>query len=240
MSSIASRAEPVAIARPRPTEVEYPEYAPNVPETEYQHRVIHYVEQALAVHFRGRQDSHWGGDLLMFYREGDNKTSVDPDIFVTLGMDRGVRRHYLVWEEGPPDFVLDVLSDATAKEDRREKLRIYREIGVSEYRRFEARERHSRQRLAGNVRGGGGWLPVEVGPEGRVARSEALGLDLREDGNWLWLRDPRTGPDIPTPEGNEGLRRLAEAERDEHVRARQAAEAELARLRALLASRQDL
>ena len=228
---IASRAEPVAVASPRPSGVEYPEYAPKVPETEHHHRVIRYVEHALAVHFRDREDVHWGGDLLMFYREGDRETSVAPDVFVTPGMDRGVRRNYLVWEEGPPDFVLEVLSDATAKKNEDEKLGIYREIGVREYWLFDVRERHRRPRLEGHRLAGGGWLPATVGPDG-VARSAALGLDLREDGDWLWLRDSRTGLDIPTAEGNERLRRLAETRVE-------LAEAEIARLRALLEAQQD-
>ena len=150
----------------------------------------------------------------------------------------------LVWEEGPPDFVLEVQSDATAKKDNDEKLAVYREIGVREYWLFYAREPHRGRRLRVHRLAGGDWLPVAVGPDG-VVRREALGLGLREDGNWLWLRDPRTRLDIPTAADNDRLRwlaetrvELAEAERDRAAHAQREAETELARLRSLLESEQ--
>ncbi|MCY4026081.1 MAG: hypothetical protein OXH75_07165 [Acidobacteria bacterium] len=55
---------------------------------------------ALARHFRGRPDVYVSGDLLIYYREGDPRTSIAPDVFVVFGVEDRQRQNYKLWEEG--------------------------------------------------------------------------------------------------------------------------------------------
>lgn len=62
-------------------------------------------------------------------RRDDNKTMVQPDIFVVC--DRGkFRRHRI---EGAPDLIIEILSPSTKKKDCVIKLNKYIEAGVREY-----------------------------------------------------------------------------------------------------------
>ncbi len=52
------------------------------------------------------------------------------DFFVVLNTDRTIRKSWVVWEEDGkyPDFILEILSDSTAKTDRTVKKNIYQNI----------------------------------------------------------------------------------------------------------------
>ena len=60
---------------------------------------------------------------------GDN-TVVEPDLFVVCDESKLKDGKSVA---GPPDFLIEILSPATSKRDKVEKLRIYRETGVREY-----------------------------------------------------------------------------------------------------------
>jgi Uma2 family endonuclease len=51
-------------------------------------------------------------------------------VLVTIGIDKEPRRdYYLVWKEGKaPDFVAEITSKTTKREDQKKKLAIYRDI----------------------------------------------------------------------------------------------------------------
>lgn len=62
-------------------------------------------------------------------REDDNKTLVQPDLFILCDRDKIVNGRI----KGAPDFVLEVLSPSTKTKDHTIKLQKYREAGVREY-----------------------------------------------------------------------------------------------------------
>ncbi len=121
-------------------------------------------------------------------------------------------------------------------------------MGVAEYWRFSPSgtlvgARRSGERLEGSALVGLGYEALESRADGSI-RSGVLGLDVRIDNrrgleHLLRLRDPETGEDLLTFRESEQGRLEAERERLEaeralraEARARQAAEAENARLKA--------
>ena len=185
-----------------------------------------------------------------------------PDVFWVGGVDPDrERRIWIAWEEGGrlPDVIFEMLSPSTAKKDRTEKRDLYsRVFGTAEYFLYEPKTRKLEGfRLAGRF-----YQPIQPDENGRLW-SEELGasvglwhgiavkaLQKRED-DWLRLFRP-DGSLVPTEAEAERqhaveARQRAEEERQraekerlraeaEHQRA-ETAEAELARLHALLAER---
>ena len=194
-----------------------------------------------------------GIDNFIYYREDDITKFVAPDIYVVLGVDKyPQRRSFYTWSEGAvPTTIFEFLSDATANQDRHEKVQRYlTEMGVQEYfihqpdmeRPIEFRG--WRQNAAGNI--------VEIVPDAQGGLfSEALNLYFR----WVdqlhshvrllrpYLPD---GTPITTSMEEHHLRVEAEERRDEaealaaaEAQRREEAELELERLRAQLANTQN-
>jgi len=61
--------------------------------------------------------------------EEDNKTMVQPDVFVVCDRDIAKKRFF----ESAPDLVIEILSPSTKKRDLGIKLRKYKDTGVREY-----------------------------------------------------------------------------------------------------------
>ena len=79
--------------------------------------------QMLQHHFSD-EPVYVSGNLFIYYEPGNTRTpeSVAPDVFVVHGVAKKRRRTYLTWEEGKtPDFVLEVSSHSTHRNDIREK-----------------------------------------------------------------------------------------------------------------------
>ena len=156
-----------------------------------------------------------------------------PDVFWVGGVDpKRERKVWIAWEEGGrlPDVIFEMLSPSTAKKDRTEKRDLYaRVFGTAEYFMYEPETgKHEGLRLAGRF-----YQPIQPDENGRLW-SEQLGAfvglwhGVVEEKQDDWVRLFRLdGTLVPTPDER------AEAERQRA----DAAEAELARLRALLAER---
>ena len=177
---------------------------------------LHAILDAVAVldlHFKDRPDVYVSGDLLIYYEEGKPRKCVAPDVFVVLGAARRRRMIYKLWEEPKaPDFVLEVASENTWREDEGPKRTLYAQLGVREYWLFDPREEYVDPPLRGLTLVDGRYrsLPARVEGGRRVLRSEALGLDLRLEDGRLYFRDPATGEDLRTLRSAEA--RIAELE----------------------------
>ena len=181
----------------------------------------------LTRHFAKRPDVYVSGNMLLYYEEGEPRKSVAPDVFVVLGASRDEDRDtYLIWREPKaPDFVLEVTSKSTRKNDLVTKHALYEALGVAEYFLFDPRAEYLNPPLQGFALRCGRYAPVaatRLVDGARALHSETLGLSLRLRGQALRLHDPATGKDLLTPE---------EAEKDEAA-ARRAIETENSRLRA--------
>jgi Uma2 family endonuclease len=194
---------------------------------------------------RGRTDFYAGMNMFVYYsmvqarevyEEVENgleqRTFRGPDVFWVGGVEDHERQGWVAWEEGGrlPDVIFEMLSPSTAKKDRTEKRDLYAQVfRTAEYFLYEPDTR----KLDGLRLAGRAYRPIKPDEHGRLW-SEQLGVfvgvwqGVVERRRYEWVRLFRPdGSLVPT---NEELV-AAESQRAD------AAEAELARLRALLEKR---
>jgi Uma2 family endonuclease len=175
------------------------------------------------------------GNLLMYYEPGNFLKHLSPDAMVVKGRPPGRRRVYKVWEEGPPDFVLETTSASTRKEDLIEKRTKYAAIGVREYFLFDPTGDWLPDQLRAYTLVAGSYRQI-VAREGQL-RSAELDLVLRIDADGgLEFLDPVSGGVLMTAaEGARDRADRAEARAEASEAGRAAAEARAAALEAELA-----
>ncbi len=212
-------------------EVEYPSSdGKPLAENDPQLAAILYGVGALRVHYAGRGDVYVSGDLLVYYREGNPRVSVAPDVLVVFGVEDRERMSYRVWEEGKgPDFVLEVASPSTWRADVGRKRVVYEELGVKEYCLYDPTGKYLKPALRGYRLVGGEYerQPSVESLDGRRSLySETLGLDLWAKGRKMRFRDPETGLDLLSyDEEHDRAEREAAACRNAEGRAEQEAAA---------------
>ena len=148
---------------------------------------------------RSGSDVFTSSNSFICYDPDNLNVRVSPDFYLAFGVDAETilkRRLYLPWEVGKsPDFVLEVASESTARNDMFEKRDIYRRIGVLEYWRFDSTGgEYYDYALAGDRLVDGEYVPVDVveDDEDGMLRgySEALGLYLCWSDGELRFYDP--------------------------------------------------
>ena len=206
-------------------------------ENDWQLRAIFDAFGKLKIRYQDRPDVYVSGDLLIYYEEGNPRKSVAPDVFIVFGAASHARNVYKLWEEPKvPDFVLEVASENTWREDLGRKRTLYAELGVREYWLFDPKDEYFDPPLQGLVLREGDYRPLPALMENgtRTIRSEVLGLDLRAGSGELRFRDSATGQYLKSHA--EATKALAEekAGRDEATAALRTAEARIAELEARL------
>ena len=200
---------------PHPDEIHYPSSdGQPVAENSWQWKAMHHAFAMLDAHYASRADVYVIGDLLIYYEEGDPAKSVAPDVFVVFGAAKHERMNYRLWEEPKaPDFVLQVASPGTWKEDRGPKRALYEQLGVQEYWRFDPRGDLFEPTLQGLYLQAGRYRKVPSRLQGgrHTLHSDVLGLDLRAEGTLVRFRDPAAGRDLETFEETAAARRAAES-----------------------------
>ena len=104
--------------------------------TDFHAEQITTFSEQLSRYFAINAHIYIGVDNFIYYREGDMRKFVSPDVYVVLGADKyPLRRSFYTWAEGAvPTTIFEFLSDATANQDRHEKVQLYLlEMGVQEY-----------------------------------------------------------------------------------------------------------
>ena len=151
--------------------------------------------------------------------------AVAPDVFVVLGASNHRRTSYLLWQEPKaPDFVLEVTSRSTRKEDQGPKRELYRRLGVREYWQYDPTGDYLEPALQGRELRGGEYeaLPAAERGAGRlVLRSAVLGLELRLEAGEFRFHDAATGTTLDTREELEARLRKETAARQRETAARQ-------------------
>ena len=203
--SLTALAEPALVEPDRgslaaPVEIEYPEESdPSMSDPGIQFDPIHYGVGALRAYYAEREDVSVNGNMFMYFRKGDPKSVVAPDVFVAFGAaEKRVLGTYKVWEQGVmPSFVMEVLSPSTHRYDVREKKALYARLGVEELWLYDPRGWYLAPALQGFVLREGEYEPVEgVEEEAGVlrGRSGVLGLELCVPGGGeLRFFDPERG-----------------------------------------------
>ncbi len=161
-----------------------------------------------------------------------------PDLLIAFGVDPAAfyrRNAYVISEQGkPPDFVLEVASRSTGREDTVVKREAYAALGIPEYWRFDETGEFHGARIAGDRLLGGEYAPITIerlSEDTLQGRSDVLGLDLRWHEGRLEWHDPATGRHIVTFDDEREARIQAESRADAaEVRIRELEE-ELRRMR---------
>ena len=127
--------DPMHSTAAAPRVIDYPETdGQPMAETPEHRDVMIDAIQVLRRHFAHRPDVYVSGNMMMYYEEGEPRRCVSPDVFVAVGVEDKDRRTYLLWREAKgPDFVLEVTSKSTRRNDQVTKRALYEWMGVSEY-----------------------------------------------------------------------------------------------------------
>ena len=192
-------------------------------ETEYHRDLMIDFIQMLKHYFRDVDDAYVSGNLLMYYEEGNIYKSISPDVFVVLGVSKKRRRTYRTWEEGhTPDFVLELASKSTYRQDLTHKKDLYASVlGVREYYICDPYHEINPYFLGYRLVNG---AYEEIAFVDERLPSLVLGLELGENDGVFGLYDP---------ERSVWLQPLEEQVKQE-TKARQRAEEELAEALAAL------
>jgi Uma2 family endonuclease len=185
--------------KPLTRAVEYPESdGKPMTETDAHREQMTDLIAALKAYFRNDPRVYVGGNLMMYYDEGDPKESIAPDIFVVRGVSKRNRRVYKVWEEGrAPDVVIELTSRSTRDQDLGSKRWVYAELGVREYFIFDPLGEYLQPPLRSYTLSGDEY--IRIASDGTSIMSQSLGLELRVVDGWLRLFDPEMGQLLSTP-----------------------------------------
>jgi Uma2 family endonuclease len=201
--------------------------------------------------YRPAPDVYVAGNLFFYFRQGDPRAVVAPDVFLVRGVPKGRRRVYKLWEEGKvPALVIEVTSDSTRNEDLTDKKRTYERLGVEEYFLHDPLGDYLNPRLQGHRLSGSRYKAMRPMADGSL-QSRTTGLTLRVEGPKLRLIDTASGEPLPWVEELDArvleageraeieaaARRAADAARQIAAAGRRVVEEELARLRRELEGR---
>ncbi len=183
------------------------------------------ADAILRQYFAHRPDVLVSGDGYLCYDTRRRANWLVPDCIVAFGVDPEAvvdRNGYVISEVGkPPEFVLEIASETTGREDYTRKRGIYAGYGVGEYWRFDhTGGQYHDQPIAGDLLVDGRYQPIGLNYEADGViwgHSPVLGLDLCWESGRLRFYDPATGEYLPS---------MAEVteERDVERAVRQAAE----------------
>ena len=170
--------------------------------------------------FRHRQDVLVNGYGYLCHHTRSHYDWTVPDVIVAFGVDpRAIeaRNGYVINEVGkPPEFVLAVASETTAKNDYTTKRQSYANLGVAEYWRFDhtGGKLHDRPLAGDLLQPNGRYQPVEMRPgSDGITRgySPILGLELCWHNGRLRFYDPQSGQFLPDEKETAALADAAQA-----------------------------
>lgn len=161
-------------------------------------RAIMLLHQAMEDFFQNRTDVFIASDMFWYWKKGDRKACIAPDVMVVLGLeepDPESRRSYFSWKEGGkvPSVVFEMASETTWEDDLDEKLTTYAERGVPEYFLFDPEAIYLKPPLQGFRLRGDTYRPIPAS-----AMESRLGFRLKAEGRLLRVVDSKTGKPILT------------------------------------------
>ena len=162
-------------------------------ETELHWQVMVDAVETMRDYFAADPMVHVGGNLLLFYEEGNRRRHVAPDAFMVRGSPSS---HSAITTSlggrKAPDVVIEITSKTTKREDQTKKRVLYRDVlKIPEYFQFDPTEDYLKPSLQGVRRIGDDYVPI-VTVNGRLP-SIILGLHLERSGQELRLWDPAQG-----------------------------------------------
>lgn len=181
-------------AIPFQREIVYPESdGQPMAESDLHRKEMTYLIDALTDHFRPAVDVYVAGNLFFYYKKGDPRAVVAPDLFVVKGVAKRDRKVYKLWEEHrSPCFVVEVTSDTTRDEDLSDKRTVYEQLGVKEYFLFDPLGDYLDPRLQGHRLMNGRYRPAPLEADGSLV-SRTTGVTLQIEGEHLRLTETSSG-----------------------------------------------
>ncbi|HXG09023.1 MAG TPA: Uma2 family endonuclease [Gemmataceae bacterium] len=204
-------------------------------ETDWHRNLMFALIKTLEAYYAADPMAYVSGNRLVFYKPGDRRRHVAPDVFVVKGVPKAERPNYLIWREGKaPDLIIELTPRSTRKEDIKDKSALYRDrLRVREYFLFDPFMDYLDPPLQGYRLRKRKYVPIK--PVKHRLPSQVLGLHLERHGRELRLYDPATGAWLLTPDEArqqaEEARRQAEERQRQAEAARRQAEADVERLR---------
>ena len=209
-----------------------------LPDAMYQYPILQEILHILDTHLTTllpSEDVFRSSNTFICYDPADLNVRVGPDFYVAFGVDAlsiESRKLYLPWEVGkPPDFALEIGSESTARQDITTKRRLYAEIGIAEYWRFDRTGGDFYGRpLAGDFLVEGVYQPVELttDPDGILkGYSPTLRLSLCWRDEMLAFYNHETGAYLRNLRQEQAARQNAEAALQSAETALQSAETAL-------------
>ena len=190
-----------------PPEQQYPDYWSYLPDPEpvedamQQIPTITRIFPMIEGHFSDRPDVLVTSEAYLCWDPANKNAKLSPDCMVAFGVNVEkveLRNGYLIWEIGkPPDVVIEVASERTARADLTSKRERYAALGIAEYWRLDpSGGDHYGEPLVGEYLVDGEYRRFEphTDEDGIVwSRSEIMGINLRWDGRHFATQDPVTG-----------------------------------------------
>ena len=190
-------------------------------------------------------------ELTVYLLRGDSGRFLIPDVLVTLNVGQvdpatgRLRKSYRLWDEGPPDLVIEPASPSTVARDNVGKKEDYAAFGIREYVQFDPLDPSDPEapllvpalqvwRLAD-----GRYEAAEADPSGGVPSVVLAGVDWVQVERLLRLRDRAAGALLPTAEEKQAMRAEAESVRAEAEARRADVEATRADAEAIARQRSD-
>ncbi len=196
--------------------------------SDYHRHSLIWTLQALEAHFAQNPEVYVSGDIFIYYREGEPRKSISPDVLVCFGINPKLRLTYKVWEEEKvPDFVMEFSSKNTYDKDLDEKMDIYASLGIQDYFLYDAEGLYLPSPLMGFTLVDDVYVAIAPDANGGI-RSSVLGLDFRLRGAEIAIYDPIADEWVQTLAEQEAVR----AENAEARAEQEAARAENAEARA--------
>ena len=168
----------------------------------------HFLDAVTIVrhHFRERPGVLVSGNTPVYYLDENGRQNIfRPDCYVVFGVDpiavRQRNGYFISRVEKPPDFILEIASVSTFRNDLGPKRNLYARLGVEEYWRFDATTVYYPEPLAGERLQDGKYRPLSVSRDldGLIrGYSPLLGLFICWDQANLRFFDPATGEFLRT------------------------------------------
>ena len=192
-------------------EIFYPESdGQPMAESDLHRKEMTYLIEALGEHFAQEAAVYVAGNLFLYFKKGDPRSVVAPDLMVVKGVAKGDRKVFKLWEEGrQPCLVVEVTSDSTQDEDLSKKKTIYERLGVEEYFLFDPLGDYLNPRLQGYHLVRGRYARARPETDGSLV-SRTTGVTFRIEGTRIRL--VAAGRLLPRYEESEARNRALEEE----------------------------
>lgn len=210
-------------AKQQPAAAHFPERIPRQDMQNSVHLDLPGYQTGLHLHFGGADTNLVISEAALGWNLSQREGILYPDLMIAFNVDRAeaIRVQGIAIDDAgkPPEFVMEIASARTARNDYTDKRERYARYGVPEYWRFDPTgNRRYPEPLAGDLLAEGEYQPISIEQNGEGlywGHSDVLNLDICwEHGELRWY-DPVSQAYIMTHSDERAGRIAAKAEASE-------------------------